>query len=219
MGIVLPMTTQTQNFIPATYPAVRVSAHRRREVRHCDVCGMPAEFNHSQLVHAPTRRLIRACESCTKALTSWHDGQYRAVPKCVEILPEFHMGEGQWASLQFPINLAFLYYSTPDRRVVAMYPGPSGAAAGKLPIGFWEQIAAENPILRQLRPDVEGLLMNRAGRTQRFFRVPIDECFNLFQYMRDNWNGVTGGIDLWRKVEWCFARWTTPITGPQAQSA
>jgi hypothetical protein len=35
------MTMQTHNFIPPTYPAVRVSAHRRPQVRHCDVCGNP----------------------------------------------------------------------------------------------------------------------------------------------------------------------------------
>jgi len=194
------------NPLPPAYGAVRVP-RRHPQIRYCDVCGTTAEFRHWQLVHVPTRRLICCCEACTSALTKWHDGQYRRVPQSIEMLPDFCMTESQWDRLKLPINLGFLYYSSPDRRVLSVYPGAFEAIGGKSPAGLWEELTQQNPILRSFKPDVEGLLVNRVGKTRRYFRVPIDESYQLFSFMRDNWSGVTGGVNLWRQVETCFARW------------
>ena len=188
-------------------PTIRVGTRRRHEMRHCDVCGIVVEFEHTTLAHPASRRLICCCQTCATHLTGGGSGKYRRVPDRAEMLPDFRMSDAQWAALCLPINLAFMYYSTPDRAVLAVYPDASGPIESGLPKSGWEDLSAANPILREFQPDVEALVINRVGDTRRYFRAPIDECFKLTSFMRDHWNGATGGVDLWRKVEWCFDTW------------
>jgi len=189
------------------YSPIYARTRRRQEMKHCDVCGLPAESHTSYLVHPASRRLILCCDNCSRNLLAGGSRKYRPVPSRVECLPEFSMTDAQWNSLNLPIHLAFFYYSTPDRGVWLVYPDSSGPNETRLPPAKWEELAAANGILRQFQPDVEGLLINRVGRIRRYFRAPIDECFKLTAIVRDNWTGVTGGVDLWRKIEWCFAHW------------
>jgi hypothetical protein len=189
------------------HSTVHVSARRRHELKHCDVCGMVVEFQPSYLVHPASRRLMFCCETCATNLVGGGSGKYRRVPKSVQILADLKMSDAQWDSLSLPINLAFLYYSSPDRGVLVVCPSASGPNEIALPAPQWEDLVRDNPILRTFQPDVEGLLINRVGPTRRYFRAPIDQCFKLTAFIKDHWSGVTGGVDIWRKLEWCFDRW------------
>ena len=77
------------------------------------------------------------------------------------------MTDEAWEALQLPINLAFFLHSTPAGRVVALYPSPAGATESLVDAEAWRSLAEENPVLRDLEPDVEGLLVNRVGAIAR----------------------------------------------------
>jgi hypothetical protein len=47
--------------------------------------------------------------------------------------------------------------------VVDVYPSPAGATESLLPLESEQALADDNPVLRQLDPDVEALLVNRVG--------------------------------------------------------
>jgi hypothetical protein len=116
------------------------------------------------------------------------------------MLPDFRITDAQWEGLHLPINLAFIYYSSPAKRVVAMYPSPAGATESLLTLESWEELAVENPILRELKPDVEALLIQRIGETREYCRVPIDECFKLVGIIRTHWRGLSGGYVVWGEI-------------------
>jgi len=79
--------------------------------------------------------------------------------------------------------MAFLFHSTPHGRVVAFYPSPAGATESLLSMETWNDVVQENPVLLELQPDVEALLVNRVGAGRgvapAFYVVPIDECYKL----------------------------------------
>ena len=131
--------------------------------------------------------------------------RYRRVPRRIRVLDDFRMTDGQWDALHLPINLAFFYRSSPAGRVIAMFPSPAGATESLLPLEAWEDLATENPVLRELEPDVEALLVNRVGPDAQYVRVPIDECFKLVGLIRTHWRGLSGGTEVWKEIGRFFA--------------
>ena len=104
-----------------------------------------------------------------------------------------------------PINMAFFFYSTPDKRVVALYPSPAGPIESLLPLDAWNDIVQENPALGQMEPDVEALLANRIGQSRgageaEYFIAPIDECYKLVGLIRGSWRGFSGGTEVWLSI-------------------
>jgi hypothetical protein len=89
--------------------------------------------------------------------------------------------------------------------VVAVYPGPAGATESLVAPGAWEALAADNPILRDLEPDVEALLVNRVGGARECYRVGIDECYKLVGLIRTRWRGLSGGQEVWAEIGRMFA--------------
>jgi Family of unknown function (DUF5947) len=57
-----------------------------------------------------------------------------------------------------------------------------------------------NPLLADLRADVEGLLVNRLKNARQYYIAPIDECFKLAGLIRKYWRGFSGGEEAWGKV-------------------
>ena len=102
------------------------------------------------------------------------------------------MTDSQWDGLMMPINMAFFFKSTPQGRVIALYPSPAGATESLLSFDTWEEIEIENPVLFEMEADVEALLVNRIGHSRGFtdpeyYMVPIDECFKLVGLIRSRW--------------------------------
>jgi hypothetical protein len=116
------------------------------------------------------------------------------------MLPDFRLTDIQWEGLHLPINLAFIYRSTPAKRVVAMYPSPAGATESLLSLESWDELVAENPILSEFEPDVEALLIHRIGESREYCRTPIDECFKLVGLIRTHWRGLSGGYTVWGEI-------------------
>jgi hypothetical protein len=115
-------------------------------------------------------------------------------------LQDFRLTDVQWNSLMIPIQLAFFFNSTPDGKVIALYPSPAGPTESLLALDSWNEIVQDNPLLQRMEPDVEALLVNRVRETREYYLVPIDECYKLVGLIRARWRGLSGGAEVWNEI-------------------
>jgi hypothetical protein len=137
-------------------------------------------------------------------------GRYRRVSRRTWLLADFQITDGQWENLMIPINMAFFFYSSAQGRVIALYPSPAGAVESLLPLDAWNDILGDNPLLNQLEPDIEGLLVNRVGHAHEltpaeYYFAPIDDCFKLVGLIRTHWKGLSGGNEVWIEIGGFFS--------------
>jgi hypothetical protein len=125
-------------------------------------------------------------------------------------MPDFQMTDEQWDNLMIPVNMVYMFRSSQAQRVMAFYPSPAGAMESMLDLGGWKELAGGNPILNDLEPDVEALLINRVhSRDGEHYRehyiVPIDACYELVGLIRVHWKGLSGGEEVWKAIAEFFA--------------
>ena len=121
----------------APLAALRKFVRPREPEERCDACGATLPVDHIHQFNPITRLIRCACHSCAR-----HDSTtYREIPRRVLTLPNFKLSDAQWDDLMIPISLAFFSFQTPVNRVVALYPGPAGAAESSLRLEAWEEIA------------------------------------------------------------------------------
>ena len=149
--------------------------------------------------------MVCACEACAILFSGQTGTKYKRVPRRIRALPDFRLTDGQWDSLMIPIQLAFFFHSTPDGKVLALYPSPAGPTESLLTLDSWNEVVEDNPILREMEPDVEALLANRVGGTGEYYIVPIDECYKLVGLIRTHWRGLSGGTEVWREIKGFYA--------------
>jgi hypothetical protein len=166
----------------------------------CELCGLALATEHAHLLEPATRQLVCSCEPCAVLFSGRQGGRYRRVPRDIWALPEFRLTDIQWEDLHLPINLAFFVQSTPAQRVLALYPSPAGAVESLLTLEAWQTLVVDNPVLGELEPDVEALLVNRMKDARAYYRTPIDECFKLVGLIRAHWRGLSGGTEVWDEV-------------------
>lgn len=114
------------------------------------------------------------------------------------------MDDQEWESLLIPINLAFFAFSSTSNKMVAQYPSPGGAMESLLDLEYWSAIEERNPVINKLEPDVEALLVNRLKAPGRYYRSPIDRCFQLVGLIRTHWRGLSGGEQVWKEIDGFF---------------
>jgi hypothetical protein len=174
---------------------------RPRAVRErCELCDAELAPDHAHLVEVASRRLRCACEACVILFSGRGTPKYRRVPRDAWLLADFRLTGVQWEGLNLPIDLAFFLHSTPAGRVVALYPSPAGATESLPALDAWQALAADNPVLRELEPDVEALLVNRLGPVPECYRVGVDRCYELVGLIRTHWRGLSGGTAVWEEV-------------------
>ena len=139
----------------------------------------------------------------------------KLIPRDVSWLSEFELNDAQWDALALPIGLAFFFRSTPAGRVVAMYPSAAGATESLLSLETWQGLAVDNPVLADMEPDVQALLVNRLGPAPLYFIVPIDLCYELAGLVRVRWRGLSGGDSVWQETRAFFARLTEAAVAPK----
>ncbi len=115
------------------------------------------------------------------------------MPEQARVLDDFCISDANWDALMIPIGLAFFHHSSALGRVVAMYPGAAGAVESLLDLQAWQALVDANPVLGELQPDVEALIVRRTGPVRQYFRAPIDHCFALAGLIRTQWHGLSGG--------------------------
>jgi hypothetical protein len=180
--------------------ALREFARPRARPEKCALCGSSLWPQHPHLIDLKSRRLVCSCDACAILFSGGDAAAYRRVPQRTESLPGFQLSDAQWDSLLIPIGLAFFFQNTTAGRVVAVYPSPAGAMESPLRLDAWQSLVEENPVLGQLQPDVEALLVDRLGDVREYYRVPIDECYRLIGLIRVHWRGLSGGTEVWDAV-------------------
>ena len=182
---------------------------RSRTAEYCELCSAELHHDHAHLVELASRQIVCACDACAVLFDGQERSKFKRVPRDTHALPGFKMSDAQWEGLVIPINLAFFFRSSLEGRVIAFYPSPAGAVESLLTLDAWNAIVEDNPELRQLRPDVEALLVNRIGNSiehpPEYFIAPIDECYKLVGLIRTHWKGLSGGSEVWTEIGKFFA--------------
>ena len=176
----------------------------QRPVERCEMCGSGLRPEHPHLIELAHRKMVCACDACAM-LFSGQAKKYKRVPRRFHTLPHFQLTDAEWNGLMVPINMAFFFTSSLERRVVAMYPSPAGAMESLLAFDSWESIVDRNPALCGMEPDVEALLVNRLGHARgysapEYYLIPIDECYKLVGLIRAHWKGLSGGTEVWQHL-------------------
>lgn len=187
--------------------ARRVAA---RKLERCELCSAELVPGHPHLVELVSHQIACACDPCALLFDGVERAKYKKIPKDIRVFANFTLTDAQWNSLCIPINLAFIFRSSIEGRVLALYPSPAGAVESLLTLGTWNAIVECNPGLLEMHSDVEGLLVNRVARAGRapsaeYYLAPIDECYRLVGLIRANWKGLSGGDEVWIKVDGFFA--------------
>jgi hypothetical protein len=191
-----------------SFTNLRRFLQRQEQSDRCDLCNLQLPVEHPHLFDPLNRKVFCACTACMLLFSNGGETKYKRVPTRVERLSNFQMTDAQWDSLMIPIEIAFLFHSTPAGKVIALYPSPAGATESLLSLDTWNDIAEQNPELDAMEPDVEALLVNRTGRESasgEYFILPIDECYKLVGLIRTHWRGFTGGSDVWKEIAQFFA--------------
>lgn len=186
----------------APAPAARTAEAQE----HCDLCGVPVPEHHRHVLDLRSRELLCACLACK--LLFDHDaagGQhFRLIPERYDEVEDLRLDELGWRALGLPVDMAFFVREGASGRMTAFYPSPAGATESALDLDTWADVEAANPSLRDLRPDVEALLVRRVGERRQGFRVGVDECYRLVAVVRSHWRGFSGGDDVWREIDRFF---------------
>ena len=171
---------------------------RATEEEHCEFCSKAIDSRHAHLVERATRKFFCACPQCAFLLGGGE--RFAALRARADALRDFDLSDDEWEGFRIPIDLAFVFRSTPAQGPVAIYPGPAGAIESPFAADGWSRLIAANPMLAHLDPDVEALLVNRMNGAREYYLVSIDRCYALVGLIRRHWRGLSGGAEVWEAV-------------------
>jgi Family of unknown function (DUF5947) len=174
------------------------------DTAHCDLCGAVMSEDHRHLLHIHERRIVCACEPCWAMRSG--EAEYRPTGTRVLVLDDFDLPDELWAKFQIPISLAFFFVSVVAGGVVALYPSPAGATECELYLEAWQELVAANPVLEELEPEAEALIVNRMTEPHVHAIVPIDRCYELVGMIKVSWEGISGGDAVQNSVDTFFGR-------------
>jgi uncharacterized protein DUF5947 len=187
------------------FAVLRRFVRQRAPAERCEMCSAELPGEHEHLVDVSTRQLTCACQACAILFSGKANAKYRRVPKRIRYLADFQLGDAQWESLLIPISMAFFFNSSAAEKVIALYPSPAGATESLLDLESWDEILRDNPVLEQMEPDTEALLVNRIRGAAEYYLLPIDECYKLVGLIRTHWHGLSGGTEMWEAIGKFFA--------------
>ena len=156
---------------------------RRVAVEQCELCSIRVPPQHRHLLEMSTQKIVCACDPCALRFQDVVEGRFKLIPRDARALSGFTITDTDWENFALPINLAFFFYSTSTKKMMAYYPSPAGPTESLLPL--------------------DALLVNRAGKARDYFIVPIDKCYELVGTIRMHWRGLSGGQEVWENIE-CF---------------
>ena len=178
-------------------PAPAADAQER-----CDLCRTTVPPDHRHMLNLYERQIVCVCEACW-ALRSG-DTEFRPTGNRTLWLADFRLPEEIWAQFRIPIGLAFFMHSSVTNCIVALYPSPAGATESELHFATWKRLAEMNPVLKELEPDAEALIVNRMADEPAYAIAPIDRCYMLVGLVKASWEGISGGSGMEDAVERYF---------------
>ena len=167
---------------------------------NCDLCGTSMPEDHRHLLQLEERSIVCVCESCW-ALRSG-DPEFVPTGSRVVWLEPLDLPDDLWARFQIPIGLAFFLRT--GGGVVAFYPSPAGATESELDLGVWGELCARNPLLVDLEPEAEALIIDRTADRPRAAMAPTDEAYRLVGLVKANWQGISGGSEVEHAIDSFF---------------
>jgi hypothetical protein len=201
--LVARMRTLAQPGPAAVGSATAAGGGARGAEERCDICNAPMPEDHRHLLHLEERRIVCSCEPCWAMHSG--DPEYRPAGMRTLWLEGFDCDEEIWGSFQIPIGLAFFMRSGMTGGIVAFYPSPAGATESELDLARWDALVERNPVLADLDPDAEALVVNRLAEPPQFVIAPIDDCYRLVGLVKASWEGISGGSALEQAVPGFFA--------------
>ena len=196
----------TQNGSAKSLGALRTFARERPPVERCDLCGVDLAPDHQHLFAPANRQLACACAACAILFGGAAQQKYRLVPRRVRHFVNFHQADSDWDALLIPVGMAFFFHSSVAGRVMAYYPSPAGATESLLDFETWAELERDNPVLGEMEPDVEALLVNRLQGARDYYIAPIDTCYELVGLIRVHWRGLSGGEVVWNEIGKFFTK-------------
>ena len=160
----------------------------------CDLCATTVPPDHRHMLNLYERQIVCVCESCW-ALRSG-EPEFRPTGNRTAWLADFELPEEIWAQFRIPIGLAFFMHSSVTNCVVALYPSPAGATESELHFETWSRLCDLNPVLADLEPDAEALIVNRMAEPPAYAIAPIDRCYALVGLIKASWEGISGGAGV-----------------------
>lgn len=193
-----------------------VAALRRRKAgrpappragERCEFCAADLGHRHGHVADTADHRLLCVCRPCYLlfAPRGAGGGRYRAVEDEVRVVSDLAVDDTGWEALRIPVDLAFAFRQTGEDRLLVFYPGPGGATESLLDVDAWADVAAANPVLDTLLPDVEAALVRKHDDRYTCHLVPVDVCYELVGLVRLHWTGLAGGSEVWRRIDAFFA--------------
>ena len=140
------------------------------------------------------RRIVCVCPTCWSIRSG--EARYRPTGSRTLWLEPFELSDELWASFQVPIGLAFFMRSTSTGAIVGLYPSPAGATECELDLEAWDRLVAANPVLEDLDPDAEALIVNRLATPHAHVIAPLDDCYRLVGIIKATWEGISGGTAM-----------------------
>ncbi len=196
-----------------SFAVLRRFVRQRAVVERCEMCSAELAAEHEHLVDVSTRQLTCVCQACAILFSGKANAKLRRVPRRIRYLADFQLSDAQWESLLIPISKAFFFNSSVAGKVVALYPSPAGATESLLDFESWAEIRRYNPVLEEMEPDTEALLVNRMRGASEYYLLPIDECYRLVGLIRTHWHGLSGGAQMWEVIGKFFAELKGKATG------
>jgi hypothetical protein len=163
-------------------------------MEQCHFCGSALPTDHRHLVDLSAMKFMCTCDMCMITLAV--SGKYKPLPQRFLELEGFKLSDELWSDFLIPVNMAFFVISSARNAAVAYYPAPTGATESKLKIEPWNRLVQLNPILNNLIPDLEALLVNQLETPGQYYIVPIDSCYKLIGMIRITWKGIFGGKEV-----------------------
>ena len=192
-----------------------------RQVRErCQMCSTPLAGEHRHVLDLAGPGVLCACDACALLFAPGgaNRGNYRLIPRRVLALEDFQMTDEQWSDLLLPVNMVYLFQSSETGRTRAFYPSPAGAMESLLDLENWQALLQANPVLNELEPDVEALLINRVEQAREYYLAPIDVCYRLVGLLRTHWKGLSGGREVWEAIASFFAELRAKASPTQTES-
>lgn len=173
----------------------------------CELCSELIPHAHRHLLEMTAREVVCACRACSILFDKdpAGGGQYRLIPDRTIALDACDVSDARWNSFHIPVGVAFFLFNSAIGQPVVIYPSPMGPTETSLAPTAWEELQQSHPVLRTMESDVEALLANRARGARQYYLVPIDECYRLVGLVRLYWKGLSGGQDVWRRIETFFS--------------
>lgn len=168
----------------------------------CELCPLSLADDHKHLLDLEERRIVCVCPTCWSIRSG--DARYRPTGSRTLWLEPFELTDELWAAFQIPIGLAFFLRSSSTGSIVGLYPSPAGATECELDLVAWQQLVSANPVLEDLDPDAEALIVNRMATPHVHAIAPLDDCYKLVGIIKATWEGINGGAAMEAAVQSYF---------------